>query len=234
VVFFRTGSRGGMLALVAMLMAGFVRLSHSRKALSLLLLLLAIPMILALAPKSLRARYLTIIFKSSSLDLEEVDTKMLVSAEGSGVARTALLMDSLQLTMHHPIFGVGPGQFVVSAADEAKAIGKKASWHATHNSYTQVSSEMGLVGLVFYLGMLLTTGRDLRRVRNSVAGIPHLRSLNRMASCLFVSWVGYCVFSFFDAVAYMQYVPILAAMSFCLKSSAKRELQTVASATVRP
>ena len=59
--------------------------------------------------------------------------------------------------MEHPIFGVGPGIFTVGEADLAKSEGQAAQWHVSHNSYTQVSSEMGIPGLLLYLAALWGT-----------------------------------------------------------------------------
>jgi len=58
-----------------------------------------------------------------------------------------LFLRSIQLTFEHPILGVGPGEFMDAEAEEAAVAGKKAMWHFTHNSYTELSSETGLPGL---------------------------------------------------------------------------------------
>jgi len=52
----------------------------------------------------------------------------------SAQQRKELLFKSLKVTVRHPLFGVGPGNFeVVSGA-----------WDVTHNSYTQISAEGGI------------------------------------------------------------------------------------------
>jgi O-antigen ligase len=74
--------------------------------------------------------------------------------KGSLDARRELLMESIRVTFQHPIFGVGPGNF--------QAITK--SWHVTHNTYTELSSETGLTGLGLFLAILYLTFRSLRKV----------------------------------------------------------------------
>lgn len=74
--------------------------------------------------------------------------------KGSLDARRELLMESIRVTFQHPIFGVGPGNF--------QAITK--SWHVTHNTYTELSSETGLPGLGLFLAILYLTFRSLKRV----------------------------------------------------------------------
>ncbi len=76
---------------------------------------------------------------------------------GSLDARRELLMESIRVTMEHPLFGVGPGNF--------QAYTK--SWHVTHNTYTELSSETGLIGLGLFVAILGLTFRSLGKVSKS-------------------------------------------------------------------
>ena len=76
---------------------------------------------------------------------------------GSLGARQELLMESIRVSFQHPIFGVGPGNF--------QAVTK--SWHVTHNTYTELSSEAGLPALGLFLAILFFTFRNLRDAANS-------------------------------------------------------------------
>jgi O-antigen ligase len=78
---------------------------------------------------------------------------------GSLDARQELLKQSIQVTLQHPIFGVGPGNF--------QAITE--SWHVTHNTYTELSSETGLPGLALFLAILFLTFRSLKAIRKTPA-----------------------------------------------------------------
>jgi O-antigen ligase len=224
VFFFRTGSRGGLLALFAALAMVFVGLPFSKKVVAVLLLVLTLPAVLVLIPRNALLRYRAILSDTSGLAMTAAESDMIGAAVGSGLQRRLLFKKSVAISFHNPIFGVGPGQFEVYSADEAKASGLRANWLVTHNAYTQVSSEMGLVGFVFYMGVLLTTALSLRRIRKRIRGIPHLRPAYYIASCLLVSWVSYCVFSVFDYVAYYQYVPLMAGFTVGLKSAVEGEL----------
>ena len=79
--------------------------------------------------------------------------------QGSLDARRTLLMESIRITLQHPIFGVGPGNF--------QAITE--SWRVTHNTYTELSSETGLPGLGLFLAILILTFRSLNQVRKTPA-----------------------------------------------------------------
>ncbi|HWH59080.1 MAG TPA: O-antigen ligase family protein [Terriglobales bacterium] len=78
---------------------------------------------------------------------------------GSLDARRELLMESIRVSLHHPIFGVGPGNF--------QAITE--SWHVTHNTYTELSSEAGLPALALFLTIIVLTFRNLKHVSKSAA-----------------------------------------------------------------
>jgi O-antigen ligase len=76
---------------------------------------------------------------------------------GSLEARRGLLMDSIEVTFQHPIFGIGPGNFQAYMQD----------WHVTHNTYTELSSETGLPGLMLFLAALAVAFRSLKKIRKT-------------------------------------------------------------------
>ena len=80
--------------------------------------------------------------------------------EGSLQARSELLKESISLMLHHPIFGVGPGNFPAVTA----------TWRVAHNTYTELGAEAGVPGLLLFLALL---GASMRRIR-SVRKLPEL------------------------------------------------------------
>ena len=149
VFFFRTGSRGGLLALFVVLAVVFVGLPLSKKAVAVLLLVLAVPAVFELAPRNALLRYRLMFSDTSGLAMTAAEADMITATAGSGLERRLIVKESVAVSFHNPIFGVGPGQFEAYEANGAKAAGQRANWLVTHNAYTQVSSEMGLVGFVF-------------------------------------------------------------------------------------
>lgn len=67
--------------------------------------------------------------------------------EGNGAAyqsaqlRKGLLVKSLKITLEHPLFGIGPGDFQVISG----------SWEETHDVYTEFSAEAGIPALILFL-----------------------------------------------------------------------------------
>src|SRR6266498_1246195 len=107
---------------------------------------------------------------------------------------------------------------------------RPALWRGTHNSYVQVSSELGIPGFVLYMAVLVScfqiTGSVLRRTR----GRPESKRLASAALAVRFSLISYCVTSFFLTHAYTAYVPTLAALCYALRAWADRELPAAVAA----
>ena len=169
-----TYSRGGFLALIATLFFIWWRFKPS---LSVALPFFALALVVATA---------FIAIKAPSY-IDRMSTITNVDADASSQQRMYLLIQSLKQTMLHPIFGVGPGQF-----EEISG-----SWHETHNTYTQFSSEAGLPALVLFLFFLRSGFRRLREKRTG--GVSEESAL---ASALQCSLAAYMVGAFFLSTAY--------------------------------
>jgi O-antigen ligase len=130
-------------------------------------------------------------------------------AENSTNARKEVLNESLGLTLKHPVVGVGPGQFRVAAAAQSKDEGVRALWLETHNTYTQISSETGIVGLLLYLSMiffsLVPVWKDLRLARRTGNRLPQ----HEYARALLICSAGLLTNCIFTSVAYQYYWPLL-------------------------
>jgi O-antigen ligase len=156
----RTGSRGGLVALAAGLMLLFLLSPVKQK---IYLSLAGMAMIIAglvFLPDGLVTRFKTI-FDNEGDDM----------ALQSSAARKELFFRSLELTAQNPIVGVGPGMFTIGDAAYSKDTGRKAAWHATHNTYTELSSEVGIPGAVLFILALYRSYRDLSRVRRTAPAV---------------------------------------------------------------
>ena len=209
-----TGSRGGLVAFVAVCAfilvraPGRVRIGALAAAAAMFLLLLAV------LPQSLLQRYATL-FSNDTDDQEAVQ---------STAARTNLLRSSIQFTMQHPIFGVGPGEFSDYEASAAKSAGKKGAWQVTHNAYTEVSSEVGIPALLFYLAAIVMSFRTFGRVYRASRSRPHLRSMSMACFCCQLSLVGFCTATIFLSLAYTMYLPAMSGLAMAFSRSLNLEL----------
>jgi O-antigen ligase len=213
-IMLRTGSRGAMIALLAVVVVVFLRAPARGKLILAGASALVVLCAALVLPPSVAKRYVTFFQRSqTSADLQEETEDE--NAVGSSEARRELLKASLELTLQHPLFGVGAGQFAVAQDEEAKAEGeRRGRWQVTHNSYTELSSEIGIPGLVFYLGILASCFKALFACRfRRHPSFPEAADLARMASCLNVSLLAFAVCSFFASVAYQSFLPVLAGIA---------------------
>jgi len=227
-VSFRAGSRGGLLAFVAILAALFLTSSAIGK---LKLGLAVVSMALfcfATLPTYVLSRYMTIFTQAENVD----DPNLRAEAYGSTIQRKELLRESLLTTLKHPLFGVGPGVFAAAQAREADKAGVWRPWAVSHNAYTQVSSEMGLVGLFFYIGAIVSTFRDVLWMRRNSKGEPSGYAYSLSLALLF-SLVGVVVNFFFSSNAYVAWLPILMALGITFRASLERDLDRQAVAPAK-
>ena len=207
VVVARTGSRSAMVSLMVMALVIFWHLSVGRKVLFAVTTIALALMMSLVIPKSVKARLMAT--EATPEDREYAQEES--AAIGSAQQRKQLLLESLKVTALHPILGVGPGQFSTASAMDTDP-GKRQVWLVSHNAYTQVSSELGIPGFVLYLAILITclriTGRILKRAKQD----PRYKELAVTALSLRLCVICYCVSSFFASIAYMFYVPTLAAL----------------------
>ncbi len=211
ITFARTGSRSGLFALIALLLAVLIVAKGAKR------LNIAIGAVIltiggaAFLPSYLRDRYLTIFSPAAG----GAEAAQLGSDIASSEGRKQLLIQSIDITFHHPVFGVGPGVFSYAAFDQRKdTSGFGGLAQVTHNTYTQISSETGLPGLFFLLGTLFLSIKyvycDYRRTSRENS------DLAKSTRYLFVSFIGMSIGIFFLSVGYTYMVGVMFALAVSL------------------
>jgi O-antigen ligase len=132
--------------------------------------------------------------------------------KGSSAARRELLILSLKLTATHPIFGVGPGQFESATQ----------TWFVTHNTYTQLSSEVGIPGFILFVLILRRVFRNLKEVSKTerFRTDPQVEVFTR---ALRASFAGYLVGAFFASYAYELFIYALVAFTGVLYTACQEQ-----------
>ena len=167
----KTGSRGALIAFGVLVLCIFLRSTSAGKMKIIIGGGVLLAVIVGTMPKRLLNRYRTL---AEAQDAVAVDDES--SAYDSTNARKDLLRKSIRYTFEHPLFGVGPGMFLVAEDAEARAAGRRhGSWQGTHNSYTQVSSELGILACMFYVmaiffGLKKPSGIHRKTARQSSVG----------------------------------------------------------------
>jgi O-antigen ligase len=119
---------------------------------------------------------------------------------GSSDQRKELLIRSIIVTLRNP-WGIGIGNFPIVGVRNLE----------THNAYTQVSSELGLLGLAAYLIFMISPFRKLSAIERTLYAKNELNWFYYMSIGFQASIIGYMVSSFFGPVAYNWFVYYLIA-----------------------
>jgi O-antigen ligase len=221
--FARAGSRSGLLAMMVLLIIAFVFAKGNQKVVILVGAMIALAASSVLLPDYLKARYMT--FFSHDGDYDKATNRRLGADIASSEERRALLIQSLQMTLHHPIFGVGPGDFSFVSWDERKAAtGAGGESLVSHNTYTQISSETGVPGFLFFAASLALSFRyAYRSYRESAKANPGLHACAR-----YLLYSSGALFSgiFFLSVGYTHILATFFALAAAIRLVHERELAT--------
>ena len=114
---------------------------------------------------------------------------------GSSDQRTALLKRSILVSIRNP-WGIGIGNFPVVGQRNLE----------THNAYTQVSSEIGVLGLLVYLIFMISPFRKLGAIERKLFDKGKTEWFYYLSIGLQASILGFMVSSFFLSVAYNWYI----------------------------
>jgi O-antigen ligase len=182
-----TFSRGGFLGLLASCAVLVWKMGRANRLATALVGGFALGMVLVAAPGGYGGRILTIFDTASD-------------PTGSAQERTELLKRGIELAVNHPIVGVGMGNFHIYSIHEKVA----------HNAYVETAAELGVVGFLAYLTLLVAPFRSLRRIerdtRTDEAPDDDAARLRRETYLLCValqaSFVAYMVCSFFASIEY--------------------------------
>ncbi|HEY1947246.1 MAG TPA: O-antigen ligase family protein, partial [Bryobacteraceae bacterium] len=199
--FGRAGSRAGLVALGIMVLTILFFSGIKQKIAISVLAVIALVASMAFLPGYIRARFITIFQQHADADLDAQSRARLNADIDSSEGRQRLLQQSIRMTFEHPLFGVGPGVFREVAWDERKARQEAAGQMlVSHNTYTQISSETGIPGFVFFMGAFLTSVQyslsDFRRLKRtnvllSRASLYTFSSLVALGFGIFFLSIGY-------------------------------------------
>lgn len=188
-------SRGAFLAMIVVLI--FVALKIGpRHRLGIIVAITGLAAaIIVFAPDKYGVRLLSIFFPS-------------LDPGGSADFRRGELFRSLYIALRHPLLGIGMGNYQPEISYRGLV---------THNSYTQVASEMGMAALVCYTMFIVSPLRKLGKIARETFEARANSHFYYLAVGLEASLIAYMVASFFLSVAYTWYVFYLVGFAVSLR-----------------
>jgi len=219
-----TASRGGMVGAAVALLVFFFNVGFAQKMKLMLVVSVGLALVLTIMPGAVAARFASLF--SDQADMSQMDDAAL-SSFASAQSRKMLLLDSITVSLQHPIMGVGPGNFPVAQNTLALARGEETGdWHLTHNTYTQLSSESGIPGLLLFLAAIVLCLRCISRTLK--LPVPPdssaMRDIRAIALTLRVSLAAFLSCAIFASLAYMPVVTILSGLALALEYCATKQL----------
>jgi O-antigen ligase len=129
-----------------------------------------------------------------------------LDAVGSSDQRKELLERSIIVTLRNP-WGIGIGNFPIVGIRNLQS----------HNGFTQVSAELGLLGLAAYLIFIISPFRKLGAIERTLFDKGNTGWFYYLAIGFQASIVGYLVSSFFASVAYNWFIYYLIAYAVAFR-----------------
>jgi len=146
VTLMRTGSRGGTLAFVAATLVFVFGFPARQRWALVIAVVFAMPLAWTLGPPEYRERMRTMLALEE--DYNQTDY----------LGRKAVRQRAQEYFKEHPVTGVGMFCFAIAEGQRNKEIGRTGKWSAPHNAYWMALSELGFVGGMFFIGMIVSAG----------------------------------------------------------------------------
>ena len=213
-IILQTGSRGGLLALTAVIIALMCWGSTmQRLALLVIVPIGCIGMVAALPHQTLNR------ILSFSSDEKDVSAEAMLS---SG-QRKYLLQKSVEYALEHPVFGVGPGQFPNYEGKHNQVIGTHGTFHETHNSFTEAASECGIPAFLLMVAGLVSSFRIFYSIFKKARKRKDCPDIRDAMLCTMLCMVGFIVAITFLNFAYFFYQPLLGGWAIAAYFGTKEE-----------
>ena len=205
----RSGSRGGFLGLVAVVVGALFLVNGVSVTRRISLLAAALLALSVAAPAGYWKQMSTILSPKEDYNYSSLD------------GRNALMKRGMGYMAKYPIFGIGIWNFAkaectISPKLESRPTNEPVRCVAPHNSFVQAGAELGVPGLVVWASLLLIAVVAPIRLRRRLPqywrkGTPSDRFLYAATSFFPIAMIGFAVTSFFVTFAFADPIYLMAA-----------------------
>jgi putative inorganic carbon (hco3(-)) transporter len=184
-----TKSRGGTLAIAAVGLYLWIR--SERKLMAAAVTMLAVLVVLATAP---------------ALWFERMGT-MADPEESSAQGRILAWKQGVQMALHNPLLGVGPGQFPMAFGNASAG-----RWTTAHSIYFLLLGELGFPGIIVLVSFIVTNLLANQRMLHVLGKAPRdqlTTTSTNLVECTSASLIAYAVGGAFLSAAYYPHMYVL-------------------------
>ncbi len=205
-----TGSRGGFLGLVSILMLlFFTKGSGIKWQQKLALVIISIALFTTFG---------------STINMDRVKSLMELSSDYNVTGdegRLELWRKGIQIALTHPVTGVGVNCIGQAIGDLRAAQGEgSAKWQTAHNSFIEIAAEIGLIGFFLFCSIIIGTYKNFSLYKKVQISSPHAKEFQSIAAALQVAFIGSLVAAFFLSQAYSIIFTLFFALSVVMKNIA--------------
>ncbi len=201
-----SGSRGGLLGVIGIFMFFlFTRTGGIKKSYKLGFLITVLIVFIAYSSKINMERYMSLRDISSDYNVSSEQGRLDIWAQGIG------------LLLANPITGVGVNCFPMAIGYKREAEGLPPKWQATHNSFIQIATEVGVIGFIAFFSMIWGSFKNFGNLKKTSISSPEAYPLKTIAGLLQMGFVASLITSFFLSQGYSILFTLFFAFSALLK-----------------
>jgi putative inorganic carbon (HCO3(-)) transporter len=211
ITIFLTGSRGGFLGLISIIMLLiFTKVTGINRPQKIALVIISIVLFAIFGNTGDKDRYKSLMEVSSDYNVTSEEGRISLWRMGIGVA------------LSHPVTGVGVNCSAQAIGDLRVTRGELSSkWQTVHNSFIEIAAETGLIGFILFNSMIIGTFKRFSLYRKSEITSPHAKEFQYIAAALQFGFIGSLVAAFFLSQAYSFIFALFFALSAVMKNIAR-------------
>ena len=203
----KSGSRGGFLGMIAVLMYILLRYKAIPSTTRLFVAVAGILLSVVIGSDKYWEQMSTILNPTGDYNWTDPQGRKAVWTRGLGYVE------------HNPIFGLGVGAYPVAEgtlstiSQQRASAGQGFKWSVAHNSFLETAAEVGIPGLIVFVGLFVASFAMLRRIRPGGIYGPGITIREvALSQMLIGSLFGFAISGIFVSAEYFSYLYFLLGM----------------------
>lgn len=186
-----TGSRGGLLGLATIFFLIMTTKMGSMKQSHKIVVLCFLASVYFLFGDKINVeRFFTLMEIGSDYNVNEESGRLRIWEHG------------IQMLINNPVTGVGFNCFPMALGYLRESLGLIPSWQVAHNSYIQISAELGLFGFIVFCIIIIQSFATFLRASGIEAACEKTSEIKLLGGLMFVSFAGHFVSAIFLTQGY--------------------------------
>jgi putative inorganic carbon (hco3(-)) transporter len=207
IVILYTGSRGGMVGLLAVMAFFLFTRTHGIKIFHKIVFVLAMIMLFfSISDRIDVDRYLTLTNVGSDYNVSDEFGRLQIWKRG------------FDLLLSNPLTGVGVECSGMAIGYAREALGIVPRWQELHNSYIQVAVETGFPGFILFISLIFQSVKSFSKFNKIQATSNEMVEFKTISGLMLVAFIGQLVTAFFITQAYSLFFTTFFAFSAVMRN----------------